>query len=52
MIALLAAALLASASPVCSQIEGAGALLDRPQAVIIVDETHGTVEGPAAFLGK
>lgn len=51
MIALLAAALLASASPVCSQIEGAGALLDPPQAVIIVGETHGTVEGPAAFLG-
>lgn len=51
MITLLAAALLAGASPVCSQIEGAGALLDRPQAIIIVGETHGTVEVPAAFLG-
>lgn len=50
MIALVAAALLA-VQPACAAPPGAGQLLDQPQRIIVVGETHGTVEAPAAFLG-
>jgi hypothetical protein len=50
MIALVAAALLA-AQPACAAPPGAAGLLDQPQQIIVVGETHGTVEAPAAFLG-
>lgn len=51
MIALLASALLAGSSPTCSSPDGAAVLLSQPQQVIVVGESHGTVEAPAAFLG-
>lgn len=51
MIALLAAALLTSASPACASPVGTDILLEQPQRIIVVGETHGTVEAPAAFLG-
>lgn len=50
MISLLASAVLAVSSPGCSPLPGSSALLDKPQRVIVVGETHGTVEAPAAFL--
>lgn len=49
MIALLAAALL-SAQPACGFPEGTPALLERPERILIVGESHGTNETPAAFL--
>jgi hypothetical protein len=49
MIALFAAALL-SAQPSCDAPVGTPALLARPERIIVVGETHGTVETPAAFL--
>lgn len=49
MIALFAAALLSSQSP-CDAPEGTSALLERPERIIVVGETHGTVETPTAFL--
>lgn len=50
MIALATAALLA-VQPTCSAPLGAGPLLNQPQRILVVGETHGTVEAPAAFLG-
>ncbi|MGV9010419.1 hypothetical protein [Brevundimonas sp.] len=49
MIALFAAAML-SAQPGCNAPEGTPALLERPERIIVLGETHGTVETPAAFL--
>lgn len=48
MIALLAAGLLA-AQPACAPPPGFEALLDMPQRFIVVGESHGTTEAPAAF---
>ena len=49
MIALFAAASLAAAPPVCAAPAGMDALLDMPQRYIIIGESHGTAEAPAAF---
>lgn len=49
MIELLFAAGLLTAQPACAPPEGAPALLDRPESIIIVGESHGTSEAPAAF---
>lgn len=48
MIALFAAALLGAQAP-CSPPEGTDALLAMAQRVIVVGESHGTAEAPAAF---
>lgn len=50
MIALLAAALF-SAQPACAAPSGTDALLARPERILVVGDSHGTVEIPAAFLG-
>lgn len=44
MLGLLAAAVTACAPPA-----GTTLILDRPERVIVLGETHGTTEGPAAF---
>ncbi|KQY82517.1 MULTISPECIES: hypothetical protein [unclassified Brevundimonas] len=50
MIALFAAASLLAAQPAdCSPPAGTDALLAMPQRYIVVGESHGTVETPAAF---
>lgn len=50
MIELFAAVLLGTAQPAaCSPPEGTDALLAMPQRYIIVGESHGTTEAPAAF---
>ena len=50
MIELFAAAILLAAQPAaCSAPEGTEALLAMPQRYIIVGESHGTAEAPAAF---
>ncbi len=49
MLALIAAASLLGAQPACSPPEGADTLLAMPQRYIIVGESHGTAEAPAAF---
>lgn len=50
MIALLATASLLAAQPAaCSPPEGTDALLAMPQRYIVVGESHGTTEAPAAF---
>lgn len=50
MIALFAAAGLLAAQPAaCSPPEGTDALLAMPQRYIVVGESHGTAEAPAAF---
>lgn len=49
MLELLAAALL-SAQPACAAPTGADALLARPERILVVGDSHGTVEIPAAFL--
>lgn len=51
MIALFAAALLGATQPACAAPEGTAALLARPERILVVGDTHGTVEIPAAFLG-
>ena len=48
MITLLAAAALA-AQPACAPPQGTEALLAMPQRYIVVGESHGTAETPAAF---
>ncbi len=49
MIALFAAAML-SVQPGCNAPTGTPTLLARPERIIVIGETHGTVETPAAFL--
>ena len=50
MIALFTAAILLAAQPAaCSPPEGTDALLAMPQRYIVVGESHGTAETPAAF---
>lgn len=49
MIELLVAASLLAAQPACSPPDGTDALLAMPQRYIIVGESHGTAEAPAAF---
>jgi len=51
MIALFAAALLGVTEPACAAPEGTAALLARPERILVVGDSHGTVEIPAAFLG-
>jgi len=51
MLALIAAASLFGAQPACSPPDGTEALLAMPQRYIIVGESHGTAEAPAAFAG-
>lgn len=51
MIALLAAASLLAAQPDCGAPANTAALLARPERVLVVGDSHGTVEIPAAFLG-
>lgn len=46
---LVAASLLAAQPAACSPPEGTTALLAMPQRYIIVGESHGTAEAPAAF---
>jgi len=50
MIAFLAIAGLLTA-PVCAPPLGADVLLSQPQRIIVLGESHGTVEAPDAFLG-
>lgn len=50
MLELLAAASLLTAQPDCAPLPGADALLARPERILVVGETHGTTETPAAFL--
>ncbi|RZJ97447.1 MAG: hypothetical protein EON88_02885 [Brevundimonas sp.] len=50
MLELLAAASLLTAQPACAPINGSDALLARPERILVVGETHGNVETPAAFL--
>lgn len=49
MIALIAAASLLATQPACSPPDGTEALLAMAQPYIIVGESHGTAEAPAAF---
>lgn len=49
MIELFAVASLLAAQPACSPPEGTEALLAMAQRYIIVGESHGTAEAPAAF---
>lgn len=51
MIELIAAASLLTAQPACASPGGATTLLDRPESIIVVGESHGTSEAPAAFVG-
>lgn len=50
MIALLAAAGLLAAQPECAAPDNTPALLERPERILVVGETHGETETPAAFL--
>lgn len=49
MIALFAAALMGATQPACSPPNGTDALLATPQKVLVIGESHGTAEAPAAF---
>ncbi len=49
MIELFAAALLGAAQPACAPPEGTDALLALERRYIVVGESHGTAEAPAAF---
>lgn len=59
MISLLAAAALLTAQPAaqpaspseCAAPAGTGALLARPERILVIPDSHGTTEIPAAFLG-
>ncbi len=50
MLSLFVAALLSSSQPACAAPEGTAALLARPERIVVLGETHGTTETPAAFL--
>lgn len=50
MLELLATASLLAAQPACAAPDGTDTLLARPEKIIVLGETHGTVETPAAFL--
>lgn len=50
MITLLAAASLLATQPACAPLPGIETLLARPERILVVGETHGTAETPAAFL--
>jgi len=50
MISLLAAASLLTTQPACAAPPNTDALLARPERILVVGETHGNVETPAAFL--
>jgi hypothetical protein len=50
MISLLFAASLLTAQPACAAPDNTAALLARPERILVVGETHGTAETPAAFL--
>lgn len=49
MLALIAAAGLLAAPPACTPPVGTDALLAMPQRIIVLGESHGTAEAPAAF---
>jgi hypothetical protein len=51
MIAMFAAALVGVSQPACSPPNGTDALLAAPHKVLVVGESHGTAEAPAAFAG-
>ncbi len=51
MLALLALAMLGASATGCAAPFGTAEMLDRPQQIIVVGETHGTAEAPAAFSG-
>ncbi|MBL0969312.1 MAG: hypothetical protein IBJ02_09375 [Brevundimonas sp.] len=49
MLELLATASLLAAQPACAAPEGFAALLEMPKSYIVIGESHGTTEAPAAF---